>query len=258
MVVLLYRLSDIGIVALFGSIIATTFVTAPLLRHRLIGDVNDLISDVVRASMTPIIGFTGVVLAFSLVQAQGNLRNTQTTVALEAEQLDQLDRLLANYGTDLSAVRQSARDYVQSVISDEWPKLIRHESSDRSATLFRSLAQQVLMIQPETARQNVLYGNLVSIVNQLALSRQNRLSEGRLRLPSVFWQVIASLTVLLAMFAGFVDLRHALTLGGMGAGLALLISLVFIFDQPFLGDVSVTPVPFAQTLQIMTARAAAP
>src|ERR1700761_6495110 len=117
MVVLLYRLSDIGIVALFGSIIATTFVTAPLLRHRLIGDVNDSISDVVRASMTPIIGFTGVVLAFSLVQAQGNLRNTQTTVALEAEQLDQLDRLLANYGTDLSAVRQSARDYVQSVIS---------------------------------------------------------------------------------------------------------------------------------------------
>jgi hypothetical protein len=43
-------------------------------------------------------GFTGLVLAFSLVQAQGNLRNLEAQVNAEAHDLAQLDRLLVRYG----------------------------------------------------------------------------------------------------------------------------------------------------------------
>ena len=44
-----------------------------------------------------------------------------------------------------------------------------------------------------------------------------------------------------------------MSLGGLGAGLALLIALVFIFDQPFLGDVSVTPDAIVKALAAMRA-----
>jgi hypothetical protein len=61
---------------------------------------------------------------------------------------------------------------------------------------------------------------------------------------------------LLVGFAAFVEPQRGrvLSLGGLGAGLALLITLVFIFDQPFLGNVSATPEPIVRALQIMHAR----
>jgi hypothetical protein len=37
----------------------------------------------------------------------------------------------------------------------------------------------------------------------------------------------------------------------LGAGLALLVTLVFIFDQPFLGQVSATPAPMVRALEVM-------
>ena len=254
---LFYNLSDVAIALLFSAIIALVFVVSPLLRERLFGEISDLTSDFVRATMTPITGFTGVVLAFSLVQAQGNLRNVERTVAIEAMQLNQVDRLLISYGPDLGAVRQTARDYAQSVVSDEWPRLSNHSSSDRSAELFRSLSQEVLSIQPAVTRENVIYGDLVKMIDQLAESREDRLAASDIGLPSIFWEVIGALVVLLIGFAAFVNSRHAMSLGGLGAGLALLISLVFIFDQPFLGNMSVKPTPIAKALHVMQTRVSA-
>lgn len=253
----LYSLSDLAITFLFSVTIALVFMAAPLLRHKLFGEVSDPVSDFVRATMTPITGFTGVVLAFSLVQAQGNLRNVQKTVNLEALQLNQLDRLAISYGPDLAAVRPTARDYAQSVVSDEWPKLGKHNHSPRSTELFRLLSQRVLSIQPTVTRENVIYSDLVRMTDQLAESREQRLAESDLALPPIFWEVIGSLTILLIIFAGFVNTRHAMSLGGLGAGVALLISLVFIFDQPFLGDSSVKPTAIVNVIQIMNARSSA-
>jgi Protein of unknown function (DUF4239) len=203
---LLYNLSDVSIALLFSAIIALVFVVSPLLRERLFGEISDSTSDFVRATMTPITGFTGVVLAFSLVQAQGNLRNVERTVAIEAMQLNQVDRLLISYGPDLGAVRQTARDYAQSVVSDEWPRLSNHSSSDRSAELFRSLSQEVLSIQPTVTRENVIYGDLVKMIDQLAESREDRLAASDIGLPSIFWEVIGSLVVLLIGFCGVCEL----------------------------------------------------
>jgi hypothetical protein len=101
----------------------------------------------------------------------------------------------------------------------------------------------------------VIYSDLVRIADQLAESRQERLQATDLGLPPIFWGAISFLMVLLVIYAAFVEPRRAISLGGVGAGLALLISLVFIFDQPFLGQVSATPNPVVKTLQVIGARA---
>ena len=58
---LFYNLSDVAIALLFSAIIALVFVVSPLLRERLFGEISNSTSDFVRATMTPITGFTGVV-----------------------------------------------------------------------------------------------------------------------------------------------------------------------------------------------------
>jgi hypothetical protein len=94
----------------------------------------------------------------------------------------------------------------------------------------------------------VINGDLVKMIDQLAESREDRLAASDIGLPSIFWEVIGSLVVLLR------GSRHAMSLSGLKAGLALLISLVFIFDQPFLGTISVKPTPIAKALHVMQTR----
>ena len=127
MIAFLYSLSDLAVAILFGSGVALLFAVAPLLRVRLLGHVSEANSEIARTTMTTITGFTGVVLAFSLVQAQGNLRSVEKTVANEALQLNQMDRLLTDYGdTKLAAIREAVRAYAESVVADEWPQLSEH------------------------------------------------------------------------------------------------------------------------------------
>jgi hypothetical protein len=255
MIVFLYSLSDLSVTILFASVAALAFIAAPLLRARLFGHVSEATSETARTTMTMITGFTGAVLAFSLVQAQGNLRNTERIVAAEAMQLDQTDRLLTSYGdANVAAIREALRAYAQSIVSDEWPKLSEHESSQRTGDLFRALSRQILDIQPTPGRSTVIYSDLVRLADQLAESRQERLAATDLGLPPIFWGTISILMVLLVIYAAFAEPWRAISLGGVGAGLALLISLVFIFDQPFLGQVSATPDPVVKTLQVIGAR----
>jgi Protein of unknown function (DUF4239) len=255
MIVFLYSLSDLSVTILFASVAALAFIAAPLLRVRLFGHVSDATSETARTTMTMITGFTGAVLAFSLVQAQGNLRSVERIVAAEAMQLDQADRLLTGYSdANVAAIREAVRAYAQSIVSDEWPKLSEHDNSQRTGDLFRSLSRQILAIQPTPGRGTVIYSDLVRIADQLAESRQERLEATDLGLPPIFWGAISIPMVLLVVYAAFVEPRRAISLGGVGAGLALLISLVFIFDQPLLGQVSATPDPVLKTLQVIGAR----
>jgi Protein of unknown function (DUF4239) len=257
MTAFLYSLSDLAVAVLLGFGVALVFALAPLLRLRLFGQVSETNSEIARTTMTTITGFTGVVLAFSLVQAQGNLRSVEKTVANEALQLNQMDRLLTNYGdAKLAAIREAVWAYGESVVVDEWPQLSQHSSSQRSADLFRTLSQLILAIQPMPGRESVIYADLVKTTDQLAESREDRLGETDLGLPPIYWEVIGFLMVLLVGFAAFVEPRRGrvLSMAALGAGLALLVTLVFIFDQPFLGDVSARPDPIVRALEIMHAR----
>jgi len=257
MIAFLYSLPDLGLAALFTPVIALGFVVAPLMRCCLFGQVSKAHSEIVRTTMMTVTGFTGLVLAFSLVQAQGNLRLAQQTVTGEALQLNQMDRLLVRYGNDqVSAIRKAVDVYGESIVVDEWPRLSKHDSSQRTATLFRALSQQIVAIEPAPGRETVIYAELVKLTEQLASSRDDRLTATDLALPPIFWEVIGLMTVLLTGFAAFTEPTpgNIGALGGLGAGLGLLITLVFIFDQPFLGYASVTPEPIAKALVVMQAR----
>jgi hypothetical protein len=140
------------------------------------------------------------------------------------------------------------RAYAQSVVKDEWPKLSEHSTSRHTGDLFQALSQQILAIQPAPGHDNVIYGDLVKTLDQLAESREDRLSASDLELPPIFWQVISFLTLLLVVLCAFTEPQRAAFLGGVGAGLGLLIALVFLFDQPFSGDTSVKPDPILQVM----------
>ena len=257
----LYNLPNTGIALLFGSIGAGLFAGVPFLREKLlrIQGPRDH-SEAARNALSVVTGFTALVLAFSLVQAQNNLRNLDTQVGTEAHNLAQMDRLLIRYGEPGNGViRGSLRDYADSIVRDEWPQLRKGRLSERTSALFRPISRGILAIEPGPGRQSLIYTEMLKKVDELAADREARLvAASRIKLPPIFWETIIFLLLILLVLASFSEgtfaFGRAVALGGQGFGVALLVALVFIFDRPFKGQTSVSPEPIVKIIAEMQAR----
>jgi hypothetical protein len=117
----LYDFPDVATALWFAVAGAVLFAAAPFFRAKLLGvKVAPDHAAVARSTLSVVIGFTGVLLAFSLVQGQENFRNTQQAVGAESHDLAQMDRLLVRYGEAVAyAIRPDLRDYANSIVVDE-------------------------------------------------------------------------------------------------------------------------------------------
>jgi hypothetical protein len=263
----LYSLPDACIALLFGTVGACLLAGVPFLREKLLriqvlGDDSEFASK----ALTVVIGFTGVVLAFSLVQAHNNLRNLEAQVGTEGHNLAQLDRLLIRYGDPelflstsyaTDAIRVSLREYANSIVRDEWPELSKGRPSERTRDLFRPISRGILAIEPPPGRQSLIYAEMLKKADEIAADRKARVvAATKLELPWIFWETIGALLVVVLLLAAFSEARfvHAVALGGLGFGLALLMALVFIFDEPFHGRTSVSPEPIVTVIAEMQTR----
>jgi len=257
----LYNIPNICIALLFGLIGGALFAGVPFFRQKLlrIKGPRDYFEPA-RNALNVVIGFTGVVLAFSLVQAQINLRNLEAQVGTEAHNLSQMDRLLVRYG-DLrnDAIRASLYDYANSIVKDEWPQLRKGKPSTRTSTLFRPISRGILALDPMPGRQSLIYAEMLKKVDELAADRESRLlAAARIKLPLAFWETIFFLILILLVLASFSEGTfapgRAIALSCQGFAVALLVAFVFIFDQPFKGQTSVSPEPIVKAIAEMQAR----
>ena len=179
----------------------------------------------------------------------------------EAHNIAQMDRFLVRFGDPENGVlRGSLRDYADSIVKDEWPQLRKGNPSERTTALFRPFSRGIFAIDPMPGRQSLIYTEMLKKADELALDRKARLvAASRLKLPSIFWEIIVFLLLTLMLLASFSESKLSLTrvvaLGGEGFGLALLVAFVFICDQPFKGHTSVSPDPIIKVIAEMQGRA---
>jgi hypothetical protein len=255
---LLDVIPEIAIVLLFAAAVGAILAILPLVARYALGIViSKETAEGMQKGQAAVTGFTALVTAFSLVQAQVNLTNVQKLVGAEASQMSQLDRLLIRYGDPGGGqIRQTLQAYAGSVVREEWPELARGHESPITNNLFGSLSRSILAINPGQGRQGLVYADILKMTDELADSRSERVQAARIRLPTIFWEVILLLLLLVAAFAllGEPRLDSAVALAGQGFGLALLIGLVFVVEFPFNGQTRVSPSPIGHALAAMEAR----
>ena len=157
----LYNFSDVGIGLLFGLLGGALLASVPLLRGKLLRiHVPVEYSAAARDALGVVTGFTGIVLAFLLVQSQGNLRNLEMRVGAEAHDLAQLDRWLLWYGDPGdSALRTSLRKYGESIVSDEWLELRKGAPSTRTGALFFRLSRAYVTWSQRPGSRPYIHGD---------------------------------------------------------------------------------------------------
>jgi len=254
----LYNYSDIFILIFF---VTTTLIIMEIIHaifHRYVQNTIPKEGYGLAAHLhESIIILISLVLTFSLAQVIDDTHTLEKMISNEATKINNLDRLLTRYGDPKAeAIRTSLHAYTKSIVEDEWPELLKGHGSDKTRDLFKPISQGVIRLQPHGDREQALYSSGLTLIDDLAQARENRIETTEVQLPNVYWIVI-----LLVFFAKFVvsallerGKLSSLVLSMQMVALSAMLSLVFIFDQPYLGESGVKPGPIKKLIKIMDER----
>ena len=252
-----HLLPDIAILGLVVALISGLAMLAPhLARHVLRIKTDDSRHAAALDAYKAIMGMTGVVLAFALVEANNNLHAIEGIVAKEAAAIAATDRALLRSGNpELVALRPALAAYGSSVIKDEWPILAEEDRSEETDSAYNTLSRQARAANPADARQQSMFAELLKDLDDMADLREQRLAETDSDLPTFFWVTAGGLLGVAFVLGLLADatLAVTVTLGATAAAVALVLAFVIIVDQPFEGETSVTPKEIAKAL-ILNAR----
>lgn len=254
----LYFLPELLIVALVAAILSTAIAWLPRLVRRIPGLAHsDVNTEFVIRMQAPLFTLTALVLTFTLVEAERNYRQVDSDLTAEASQVNLLDRLLARYDTPAATVlRPLARAYAQSIVKDEWPRMLDGKPSRPTNLAYARLSRAVMAMDPMPGRQSLIFAELLKSLDATAEARDRRLANVRVRLPGIYWAVILFATLMLLFVSSTISPTRLRTtvLAAQLAVLGAFIGFVFIMDAPFIGETAVRPVALAQVIQAMENR----
>jgi len=241
----LYNLDEFSVAAVFAGVMLVLSLVAPFVGKRLgwNADTKEKADFVGRAQST-VLSFGALALSFSLVQVQGNFRQTEQIVHKEASTVLLLEHQLLRFGLPAANIpRTLLRGYASSIIHDEWPSMQHHDVSNKTTAAFRALSDGVGDLQPSPGRQQMAYADIIKSLDNLFETRGLRRAAAATALSSTFW-ILAF--VLLAILVGLnlmvVPLpTNLVSVVAPCVALALLASVVFVTDRPFIGRAGILP-----------------
>jgi hypothetical protein len=201
--------------------------------------------------------FYGLLLGLIAVAAYQNLTRAEENVAREAVALTALYQDLAAYPDPLrQSLRDELRDYSTFVIDTAWP--LQREGIVLPEGIKKVLAfrEGLRAFEPQTLNQAVFHAETLRQFDAFYEARRIRVHDVRSGIPAVMWYVVivGGLINLSIVWLFEMRLITQLFLGGMLAFfMGTMIFLIAAMDNPYKGEVSVTPDAFREAREIMSA-----
>jgi ABC-type multidrug transport system fused ATPase/permease subunit len=213
--------------------------------------------ETVYESYKAVMAMAGVVLAFSLVEANSNYRAAHALVARQASAMLIVDRVLVRSGiADAAKGRPLLDAFGRSQLTDEWPTITTLGRHAVTGEHYNALSRFVRKLEPQGQAQGIMYSELIKAMDDISDSRETLIDEAGNQLPDLFWVMAASF-VLLGFVLGTMaeaSVLRALSLGSTAAAIGVLLSFVLIMDQPFKGSSSVEPTAIEKILVLNSQR----
>jgi hypothetical protein len=230
--------------AAFGGVALVGFyLTRPLVRRLLNGSGKH--NDITSYFITGVAVLYGLTLGLIAVGTWQNFSDADSKASKEANSLGALYRDLDGYPPELRLeAERMLREYVQVVISKEWPAHRKGESSDAGDLLLEELENKLMAFEPATETKKIAHMEAIKSLSAVTQNRVYRLQSVNTALPGVLWAVVLlgaviniALTYLFWVENG---LLHALLIVAFACTLAMLIFLTAAMDNPYRGEFSVS------------------
>jgi len=189
----LHQFSDLLILLMVVGALTAANMLAPHIGRRLFGFSEDR-DNAAFDAFNAVISIVGIVLAFSLVEANTNLRDIDGRVAKEAAALQATDRVLLRFGKpEFVALRPLLATYGESIVKDEWPKLSIGQRNQGTDDAYTALSIAARKLGPDDIRQQSMYNELLKQLDDLADLREEIISSSdsnQFGLPKFYWFTI--------------------------------------------------------------------
>jgi len=242
------------LVAVLGSAalsIAGLLVAHRVIPHPLRSAHNDLAGFVLA-----IIGVIyAVLLAFIAVAVWESYTDAGNLVQTEADMVDDLYRDTISLPPDLALkLRQDLYDYTETVVEKEWPRMEAAMPSHLHGwRVLDDVHLKLVAFEPHNPSQVNAQSAMLQTLRKLYDVRRGRFHAAEDGLPAVVWWNLTVGAVLLVAFSclfGAPRLRmHAVMVGMLGASIGLVLVVIVLLDNPFLGTSHVSVEPFEALTQ---------
>jgi hypothetical protein len=200
----------------------------------------------------------GVTVGFSAYLVLNKYTTSETTVANEAGDVRALHYLAGQFPEpQRKQIQDLATSYARAVIDEEWPLMGKGQASPRATALNQEITKSVSGLQPSTSPEQTLYSQALQRAHELNQDRTIRLLYASKGLPPILWIVLGVLAVIIILFTYFLGMEsallHILAVAALTAGLSFTMFTTIALDQPFGGDLRVSPDAFEIVLNELEA-----
>lgn len=243
---------------IIGASVALAHVGLRLVRRRVPLDVLQSHHEVAGFIIGVMGAVYAVLLAFVVVAVWDQFEDANAMVAREANQLSDLSRMAQGFPPAVSQrVQESLKNYARIAVEEEWPMMARGEEGRQTQQAIEGLWQTYREVEPQTGRENALYGASLDRLNELSDSRRSRLHASQNDLPLIVRVLLwggGLMTLCFTYFFGVKSVRsQALMTAALTVVLSFVLFLIVALDNPFHGSVRVSPAPLERARQIIEA-----
>src|SRR6516165_1845208 len=191
-------------------------------------------------------------VAFTASEVWGNIERAHTAVDREASAAKSVLVLAASFpGEPEARLRGLIHRYIEKAVPEEWPNMA-HQSSVLSVTP-RSLAEAqaaILALTPHSPGQEIAQRALADAISNVFDARRQRILVSHSRVNVLKWAClfVQAISLLIAIAMVHIDNRRtiAITMGLFASGVAVSFLLILAYDRPFIGELSISPIPLMQ------------
>ena len=176
----------------------------------------------------------------------------------EARSFDEAGQLAVVYrdadvfprGRELRAL---IRNYTETVIVDEWPKMRQGKESAKADALIERIDRTIRSLPVTNDLRQDVHQQVLQAINTAQNDRDARLSEDATGIHGLMWMVLIAGGVLTVGFTFLFGFRHnamqVLMTGSLGLLIGLVLFLTVAMNYPYRGTISVEPDAFHTALR---------
>jgi len=231
--------------SLGGLVLVRRWILAEHLKTQ--HDVTDPLSQVVGMMFA-------VLLGFMVGDAMQRFAQARTIVQQEAASLGDVFRLADGLpDANRDRIRALCVTYAEQTINDEWPKMAQHSTSTIAWETYRKLWKECVTLKPKEQGESNVQQGLLNCMVMLADNHRLRVEALHNGLPVVLWVVLVIGGVATIVFTYFFAAHHLkiqlIMVSIVSLVICLNIFLLASYDDPFSGDVKVSPSAFETDLR---------
>lgn len=195
-----------------------------------------------------------VLLAFLVIVVWEQYEEARTNVAEESNKIVDLALLAQGMPEPLRGRALAGLEaYGEQVVGEEWPGLARGENNPRVQATTYELWRVYTDSPAEAERVSSLYDASLERLSELTEKRRLRVHASDSTLSPLMWVLLVGGGIVTVAFTYFFAVENfrsqALMTGALAGVIAFVVFLIAALDNPFRGDLSVSPTPMRHAVE---------